>query len=105
MITKVKETKDTITYLVDSIGRIEIKKNYKYNELLSYSVTKVRETNTDITYLMPDEMLCTVSKELQISIKEVIIKYYILKTFWDNNIYIENSKYQFRRPNNVRLKS
>ena len=29
MITKVKETKDTITYLVDSIGRIEIKKNYK----------------------------------------------------------------------------
>jgi len=105
MITKVKETKDTITYLVDSIGRIEIKKNYKYNELLSYPVAKIRETDTDITYRMPDEMLCTVSKELQISIKEVIIRYYILKTFWDNNIYIESSKYQFRHPNNIRPKS
>lgn len=102
---KLKETKDIVAYLVDSIGRVEIKKNYKYNELLSYPVTKVCETDTDITYRMPDEMLCTVSKELQISIKEVIIRYYILKTFWDNNIYIESSKYQFQRPNNIRLKS
>lgn len=102
---KLKETKDVIVYHVDSIGRIEIKKNYKYNELLSYPVTKVRETNTDITYRMPDEILCTVSKELQISIKEVIIRYYILKTFWDNNIYIESNKYQFRRSNYVRFKS
>lgn len=90
---KLKETKDVIVYHVDSIGRIEIKKNYKYNELLNYPIAKVRETDTDITYRMPDEMLCTVSKKLQISIKEVIIRYYILKTFWDNKIYIESSKY------------
>lgn len=102
---KLEETKDTVAYSVHSIGRVDIKKDYKYNELLSYPVTKVCETDTDITYRMPDEMLCSVSKKLQISIKEVIIRYYILKTFWDNNIYIESSKYQFRRPNNIRLKS
>lgn len=90
---KLKETKDVIVYHVDSIGRVEIKKNYKYNELLNYPVAKVRETDTNITYRMPDEMLCTVSKKLQISIKEVIIRYYILKTFRDNKIYIKSSKY------------
>lgn len=90
---KLKETKDVIVYHVDSIGRVEIKKNYKYNELLNYPVAKVRETDTDITYRMPDEMLCSVSKKLQISIKEVIIRYYILKTFRDNKIYIKSSKY------------
>lgn len=90
---KLKETKDVIVYHVDSIGRVEIKKNYKYNKLLNYPVAKVRETDTDITYRMPDEILCSVSKKLQISIKEVIIRYYILKTFWDNNIYIESNKY------------
>lgn len=90
---KLKETKDVIVYHVDSIGRVEIKKNYKYNELLNYPVAKVRETDTDIIYRMPDEMLCSVSKKLQISIKEIIIRYYILKTFRDNNIYIKSSKY------------
>ena len=90
---KLKETKDVIVYHVDSIGRVEIKKNYKYNELLNYPVAKVRETDTNITYRMPDEMLCSVSKKLQISIKEVIIRYYILKTFRDNKIYIKSSKY------------
>lgn len=90
---KLKETKDVIVYHVNSIGRVEIKKNYKYNELLNYPVAKVRETDTDITYRMPDEMLCSVSKKLQISIKEVIIRYYILKTFRDNKIYIKSSKY------------
>lgn len=101
---KLEETKDVVIYHVHSIGRVEIKKNYKYNELLNYPVTKVRETDTDITYRMPDEMLCSVSKKLQISIKEVIIRYYILKNFRDNNIYINSRRYLFKKSNHITIR-
>lgn len=100
---KVKETKDVVVYSVHSIGNVEIKKDYKYNELINYPVAKVRETDTDITYRMPDETLCTVAKELRISIKEVIVRYYILKTFLNNNIYIDSRSYQFRSPNHIKI--
>lgn len=90
---KIEENKSTVIYFIYSLGYIKIKKDYNYNKLFNYTVTKINETDTDITYRMPDETFCTVSKSLQISIKEVIVRYYILKTFWNNNIYIESSKY------------
>lgn len=90
---KIEENKSTVIYFTYSLGYIKIKKDYNYNKLFNYTVTKVNETDTDITYRMPDETFCTVSKSLQLSIKEVIVRYYILKTFWNNNIYICNSKY------------
>lgn len=101
MINKISENKNTIIYFVDSIGRIEVKKDYKYQELTSYPIVKIREDKDTITYRMPDELLCIVNKKLKLAVKEVLIRYYILKTFWDNNIYIKSSKYQFRRPNHI----
>lgn len=77
---KLKETKDAIVYSIDSIGDVKIKKDYKYKELTDYPVSKIRETDTTITYRMPDEAFCTIAKELRLSIKEVIVRYYILKT-------------------------
>lgn len=100
---KLKETKNVVIYFVDSIGNIEIKKDYKYNELINYTVAKVRETDTTVTYRMPDDGVCTVAKELRLSVKEVIIRYYILKTFLNNNIYIDNKSYQFRKPNHIEI--
>lgn len=100
---KLKETKDAVIYSIHSIGNVEIKKDYKYNELFNYTVTKIRETDTTVTYRMPDEDLCTVAKELRLSVKEVIVRYYILKTFLNNNIYVDGRSYLFRKPNRITI--
>lgn len=100
---KLKETKDVVIYFVDSIGNVKIKKDYKYNELVNYTVTKIRESDTTITYRMPDDGVCIIAKELRLSIKEVVIRYYILKTFLNNNIYIDSRRYLFRKSNHITI--
>ena len=100
---KLKETKDVVIYFVDSIGNVEIKKDYKYNEFVNYRVTKIRESNTTITYRMPDDGVCIIAKELRLSIKEVVVRYYILKTFLNNNIYIDSRRYLFKKSNHITI--
>ena len=100
---KLKETKDVVIYFVDSIGNVEIKKDYKYNEFVNYTVTKIRESDTTITYRMPDDGFCIIAKELRLSIKEVVVRYYILKTFLNNNIYIDSRRYLFKKSNHITI--
>ena len=95
---KLKETKDVVIYFVDSIGNVEIKKDYKYNEF-----TKIRESDTTITYRMPDDGFCIIAKELRLPIKEVVVRYYILKTFLNNNIYIDSRRYLFKKSNHITI--
>lgn len=86
MISKVEESKDTIVYHIDSIGCIEVKKNYIYKELISYPVVKISEDSNSITYRMPDDNTCVVSKSIRIPIIEVLIRYYLLKVLNINKV-------------------
>lgn len=92
MINKISENKNTIIYFVDSIGRIEVKKDYKYQELTSYPIVKIREDKDTITYRMPDELLCIVDKKLKLAIKEVLIRYYLLRSFKVINVYRKDKR-------------
>lgn len=86
MISKVEESKDAIVYYIDSIGYVEVKKNYIYKKLTSYPVVKISEDNNSITYCMSDDNVCVVSKSIGIPIVEVLIRYYLLKVLNINKV-------------------
>lgn len=77
----IDETNSAIYYFIDSIGTVIIKKDYYYRELTSMPVTVASEDNISITYKMPDGNTCTVSKDNPMSQKEVIVRYWLLKTY------------------------
>ena len=77
----IDETNNAIYYFIDSIGTVIIKKDYYYRELTSMPITIASEDDISITYKMLDGNTCTVSKDNPMSQKEVIVRYWLLKTY------------------------
>lgn len=77
---KLEEAKDSIVYSIGTIGDVVVYKDRIWYELNSYPTIKVDEDKNTITYKMADDKLCVVDKSLGLSIKEVIVRYYIMKS-------------------------
>lgn len=81
---KLEETKDSIVYSIGTIGDVVIYKDRIWYELNSYPTIKVGEDENTIIYKMADDRTCTIDKSLGLSIKEVIVRYYIMKSIQIN---------------------
>lgn len=77
---KLEETKDSIVYNIGTIGDVVVYKDRIWYELNSYPTIKVGEDKNTITYKMADDRICTVDKSLGLTIKEVIVRYYLMKS-------------------------
>ena len=80
---KLEETKEYIVYSIGTIGDVVIYKDRIWYELNSYPTMKVDEDKNTITYRMADDKICIVDKSLGLSIKEVIVRYYLMKSVQD----------------------
>lgn len=80
IMIKLEETKDSIIYSIGTIGDVVVYKDRIWYELNSYPTIKVSEDENTITYKMADDRTCTIDKSLGLSIKEVIVRYYIMKS-------------------------
>lgn len=77
---KLEETKTYAVYSISTIGDIVVYKDRIWHELNSYPTIKVNENKNTITYCMADDKMCVVDKSLNLSIKEVIVRYYLMKS-------------------------
>lgn len=79
-MVKLEETKEHVVYNIHSIGTIMIIKDRIWHELNSYPTIKVDENKNTITYRMADNRTCVIDKSLGLSVKEVIVRYYLMKS-------------------------
>lgn len=79
-MVKLEETKEHVVYNIHSIGTIMIIKDRIWHELNSYPTIKVDENKNTITYRMADNRTCVIDKSLGLSVKEVIVRYYFMKS-------------------------
>ena len=79
-MVKLEETKERVVYNIHSIGTIMIIKDRIWHELNSYPTIKVDENKNTITYRMADNRTCVIDKSLGLSVKEVIVRYYLMKS-------------------------
>ena len=77
---KLEETKEYIVYSTGTIGNVVVYKDRIWYELNSYPTMKVSEDKNTITYHMADDRTCVVDKSLGLSVKEVIVRYYLMKS-------------------------
>lgn len=77
---KLEETKTYVVYSIGAIGNIVVYKDRIWHELNSYPTIKVNENKNTITYCMADDKMCVVDKSLNLSVKEVIVRYYLMKS-------------------------
>lgn len=77
---KLEETKEYVVYSIGTIGDIVVYKDRIWYELNSYPTIKIDEDKNTITYRMADDKLCVVDKSLGLTIKEVIVRYYFMKS-------------------------
>lgn len=80
---KLEETKEYAVYSIGAIGNIVVYKDRIWHELNSYPTMKVGEDKNTITYRMADDRTCVIDKSLSLSIKEVIVRYYLMKSIQD----------------------
>lgn len=79
-MVKLEETKEYSVYNIGIIGNVVVYKDRIWHELNSYPTIKVDENKNTITYRMADDRTCVVDKSLGLSIKEVIVRYYLMKS-------------------------
>lgn len=79
-MVKLEETKEYVIYNIHSIGTIMINKDRIWHELNSYPTMKISEDKNTITYRMADNKTCIIDKSLGLSVKEVIVRYYLMKS-------------------------
>ena len=79
-MVKLEETKEYVIYDIHSIGTIMINKERIWHELNSYPTMKISEDKNTITYRMADNKTCIIDKSLGLSVKEVIVRYYLMKS-------------------------
>ena len=80
---KLDETKKYAIYSIGSIGNVVVYNDRMWHELNSYPTIKVNEDKNTITYRMADDRTCVVDKSLGLSVKEVIVRYYLMKSIQD----------------------
>lgn len=77
---KLEETKEYAVYSIGTIEDIIVYKDRIWYELNSYPTIKIDEDKNTITYRMADDKLCVVDKSLGLTIKEVMVRYYFMKS-------------------------
>ena len=79
-MVKLEETKEYVVYNIHTIGDVVVHKDRIWYELNSYPTMKISEDKNTITYRMADNKTCTIDKSLGLSVKEVIVRYYLMKS-------------------------
>lgn len=80
VMIKLEETKEYVVYSIGTIGNVVVYKDRIWYELNSYPTIKVDEDKNTITYRMPDDRTCVIDKSLGLTVKEVIVRYYFMKS-------------------------
>ena len=79
-MVKLEETKEYVVYNIHTIGDVVVHKDRIWHELNSYPTMKISEDKNTITYRMADNKTCIIDKSLGLSVKEVIVRYYLMKS-------------------------